>query len=132
MKNRLRKAGRGEKNRALPCLRTCTCLWKTHLTGLDVLQKRKEEHVSNRAGTGCKPRSRTKSCFCCFCFDGSENEHVSKGSVWKRAPHPQTAFIRLSSDRFPEERQPVYWRKEEDVFFFTQMSTGHHQRENQR
>lgn len=62
----------------------------------------------------------------------SENEHVSKGSVWEGAPCSQAAPLRLPSDRVPEERQPVSGRKEEDVLVFSQMSTGHYQRKNQR
>ena len=62
-----------------------------------------------------------------FLVTGSEDEHVSEGGVWEGAPRSQAALLRLPSDGLPEERQP-----EEDVLLFSPLSTGCHQRENQR
>lgn len=110
--------------------------WKTHLRGLDVLQRGrrtweqqdKQRLQCLRDGESVKGEERIQF----FPCDQSENEHVGEGRVWKGAPHSQAALLCLPSDWFPEERQPLLWRKEEDVLFFPAMSTGHHQRENQR
>lgn len=67
-----------------------------------------------------------------FSHHGSENEHVSEGGVWEGAPASQASLRHPPPDGSVEERRPTCRWKEADVFFFHQMSGGHHQGENQR
>lgn len=67
-----------------------------------------------------------------FSHRSSENEHVSEGGFWEGAPASQASLLHPPPDGSVEERQSTCRWKEEDVFFFHQMSRGHHQGENQR